>query len=57
MGHVLPCAGNLNRMALAPPGNVGSTGSFAVELDDFDLVGGADSTRFVDATSAVVARN
>lgn len=57
MGHVLPCVGNLNRMALPPPGNVGSTGSFAVDLDDFDLLGGADKTRFADAATVVVERS
>lgn len=56
MGHVLPCAGNLNRMAVPLLGNVGSTGSFAVELDDFELLGGADRTRFPDATAVVVER-
>ena len=56
MGHVLPCAGNLNRTPLPFPGNVGSTGSFGVEFDDFDLVGGADVLRFADATTVVVER-
>jgi gamma-glutamyltranspeptidase/glutathione hydrolase len=68
MGHVSRanggCAGDVNRMALPPfsPGpaggpNVGSTGSFGVELDDFDLVGAADASRLPDASTVVVERS
>jgi hypothetical protein len=63
MGHVLPCAGNLNRTPLPPfsPGvlggpNVGSTGSFGVDLDTLGLIAGLDSTRLADAATAVVER-
>jgi hypothetical protein len=49
------CAGNVNRTPLGPPA-FGSTGSFGVELGDFSLVGGEDSTRLPDATTVVVKR-
>jgi gamma-glutamyltranspeptidase / glutathione hydrolase len=65
MGHVSSafggCAENLNRTALPPFFNggpqVGSSGSFGVELESFGLVGGVDSTRFPDASTVVVERN
>jgi gamma-glutamyltranspeptidase / glutathione hydrolase len=71
MGHLSPmnggCAGDLNRMALppyTPPGstmppgpNVGSTGSFGVDLETFALSGGEDKTRVSDASTVVVERN
>jgi gamma-glutamyltranspeptidase / glutathione hydrolase len=70
MGHTARptgCADNMNRMPLAPytppgssspPGpNVGSTGSFGVDLDTFALVGGEDRTRVSDASTVVVERN
>ena len=65
MGHVSSafggCAENLNRMPLLPffggGPNVGSTGSFGVELDDFDLLSGVDGTRFPDASTVVVERS
>jgi gamma-glutamyltranspeptidase / glutathione hydrolase len=60
MGHVAPvfggCADNLNRTPLPPLNNLGSTGSFGVDLQSFELTGGADSTRFPDASAAVVER-
>jgi gamma-glutamyltranspeptidase / glutathione hydrolase len=61
MGHVLGCTGALNIRALAPftPGvgpNVGSTGSFGVELETFGLVGGVDATRLSEASTVVVPR-
>jgi hypothetical protein len=36
--------------------NVGSTGSFGVDLDDFELIGGADTSRLAEAATAVVER-
>jgi hypothetical protein len=36
--------------------SIGSTGSFGVNLSDFGLAGGEDSTRFPDATTTVVER-
>jgi gamma-glutamyltranspeptidase/glutathione hydrolase len=61
MGHIGPafggCADNLNRTPLPLLGNVGSTGSFGVELDEFELVGGADTARFPDATTTVLERS
>jgi gamma-glutamyltranspeptidase/glutathione hydrolase len=68
MGHIARtfggCADNLNRTALPPftPGpagspNVGSAGSFGVELDDFDLVGGEDRSRVSEASTIVVQRS
>jgi gamma-glutamyltranspeptidase/glutathione hydrolase len=70
MGHIgrpAGCADNMNRMALppyTPPGttmppgpNVGSTGSFGVDLETFDLSGGEDKTRVSDASTVVVERN
>jgi gamma-glutamyltranspeptidase/glutathione hydrolase len=68
MGHISRtnggCAGDANRTALPPftPGpaggpNVGSAGSFGVELDDFDLVGGTDASRLPDASTVVVQRS
>jgi len=68
MGHVARvtfggCAENLNRTPLPPfsPGvtggpNVGSTGSFGVDLDAFELIGGADTSRLSDAATVVVER-
>jgi gamma-glutamyltranspeptidase / glutathione hydrolase len=68
MGHLSPmnggCAGDLNRIALPPftPGaqftpNVGSTGSFGVDLADFGLLGGVDATRLAEAATVVVERS
>jgi gamma-glutamyltranspeptidase / glutathione hydrolase len=68
MGHVSPafggCAENLNQTALPPftPGvaggpNVGSTGTFGVDLTSFDLAGGVDATRLADAAAVVVERS
>jgi gamma-glutamyltranspeptidase/glutathione hydrolase len=60
MGHVSPanggCADNLNRTPLPPLLNLGSAASFGVDLADFGLVGGEDSTRFPDAATVVVER-
>ena len=66
MGHLLPCSQNLNLTPLlpygptipgGPPGpNVGSAGSFGVDLDSFTLAGGEDSARVSEATTTVVAR-
>jgi gamma-glutamyltranspeptidase/glutathione hydrolase len=60
MGHVGPsfggCADNLNRTALPLLGNLGSTGSFGVELTNFQLMGGADGLRLPDAATVVVER-
>src|SRR5215211_2352228 len=66
MGHLLPCSQNLNLTPLlpygpsatgAPPGpNVGSTGSFGVDLETFTLAGGEDSARVSEAKTIVVAR-
>ena len=66
MGHLLPCSQNLNLRALAPyipigtpdsPGpTVGSTGSFAVDLETFTLAGGEDSARVFEAKTTVVPR-
>jgi gamma-glutamyltranspeptidase / glutathione hydrolase len=68
MGHVSPmnsgCAGDVNRTALLPytptgsaaGPNVGSAGSFGVELDGFDLAGGEDRTRVSEASTIVVDR-
>ena len=70
MGHIarVPfggCADNMNRMALPPytPSgsqvgpNVGSTGSFGIDLETFTLFGGEDKTRVSDASTVVVERN
>jgi gamma-glutamyltranspeptidase len=61
MGHVGSafggCADNLNRTPLPLLGNLGSTGSFEVDLDSFQLVGGADTLRLPDAAAVVVERN
>jgi gamma-glutamyltranspeptidase / glutathione hydrolase len=68
MGHISRmnggCAGDANTRALPPftPGpaggpNVGSAGSFGVKLDDFDLVGAADTSRLPDASTIVVERS
>lgn len=62
MGHIAPvplggCADNLNRMALPLFRNLGSAGSFGVQLDRFDLIGGADRLRFPDASTIVVDRS
>jgi gamma-glutamyltranspeptidase / glutathione hydrolase len=60
MGHVgRPggCAEFLNRIALPPLLNIGSTGSFGVDLENFSLLGGVDATRFPDASTAVVERD
>ncbi|HKF13708.1 MAG TPA: hypothetical protein VKB13_00590 [Gaiellaceae bacterium] len=73
MGHIARvmfggCADNMNRMALLPYGptagpgsppapNVGSTGSFGVDLGTFALLKAEDRTRVVDASAAVVERN
>jgi len=55
MGHVMPHAGNVAKLPTG--GNaIGSAGSFGVNLATFGLVGGEDSTRFPDATTAIVAR-
>ena len=60
MGHIGRtfggCADNLNQTPLPLLGNVGSTGSFGVELDNFKLIGGADTARFPDATTTVLER-
>jgi gamma-glutamyltranspeptidase / glutathione hydrolase len=60
MGHVAPafggCAGNLNQTPLPLLNNLGSTGSFGVDLTSFDLEGGADKLRFPDAAADVVER-
>jgi hypothetical protein len=60
MGHVGSafggCADNLNRTPLPPLNNPGSTSSFGVDLQSFQLTGGADTTRFPDATALVVER-
>jgi gamma-glutamyltranspeptidase/glutathione hydrolase len=59
MGHRGPatggCAGNVNPTPFGGL-SIGSTGSFGVNLSDFGLVGGEDSTRFPDATTTVVDR-
>ena len=64
MGHVSAqfggCAENVNRTPLPPRNpqpNVGSVGSFGVDLDTFELAGGADVSRFPDASTVVVERN
>jgi gamma-glutamyltranspeptidase / glutathione hydrolase len=65
MGHVSPafggCAENLNRTPLPPFSqggpNVGSTGSFGVDLENFGLLGGVDSTRLPDASTVMLERN
>jgi gamma-glutamyltranspeptidase/glutathione hydrolase len=60
MGHVGPpagCAGFLNLMPLPPLLNIGSTGSFGVDLENFSLFGGVDGSRFPDASTVVVERN
>ncbi|HEX2291720.1 MAG TPA: gamma-glutamyltransferase [Gaiellaceae bacterium] len=60
MGHVGPafggCADNMNRTPLPPLLNVGSAGSFGVDLQSFALAGGVDSARFPDASTVVVER-
>lgn len=64
MGHISRvfggCAENMNRTALLPFAaggpNVGSTGSFGVDLETFGLLGGLDGTRFPDAATTVVER-
>jgi gamma-glutamyltranspeptidase/glutathione hydrolase len=63
MGHVSSqfggCAENVNRTPLPPRNpqpNVGSAGSFGVDLDTFELAGAADVSRFPDASTVVVAR-
>lgn len=60
MGHVSPafggCAENVSRTPLPPLLNLGSTGSFGVDLSDFGLSGGQDGTRFPDATTVVIER-
>jgi gamma-glutamyltranspeptidase / glutathione hydrolase len=55
MGHVAPHAGSVARN---PAGGtaLGSTGSFAVDLGTFALLGGEDHTRFPDAATVVLAR-
>jgi gamma-glutamyltranspeptidase / glutathione hydrolase len=59
MGHRGPmaggCAGNVNTAVFGGL-SIGSTGSFGVNLSDFGLAGGEDSTRFPDATTTVVER-
>ena len=72
MGHIARvtfggCADNVNQRPLlpfgptvvgGPPGpNVGSTGSFGVDLDTFDLVGGVDKSRLDEAATLVVGRS
>jgi gamma-glutamyltranspeptidase/glutathione hydrolase len=61
MGHIHPnfggCADNLNRTPLPPLLNLGSTGSFGVDLGDFSLLAGEDGTRWPDASTVVVGRN
>lgn len=61
MGHVSSdfggCAGNVNRTPLPLLGNLGSTGSFGVDLASFGLSAGADTLRFPDAAAVVVKRN
>jgi gamma-glutamyltranspeptidase/glutathione hydrolase len=62
MGHIAPvpfggCADNLNRTPLPLLRNLGSTGSFGVRLEGFDLIGGADTLRFPDASTVVVERS
>ena len=61
MGHIGPafggCADNLNRTAVPPLFNLGSTSSFGIDLSDFDLLGGADTARWPDAATVVVERN
>lgn len=61
MGHVASmfggCADNMNRTPLPLLNNVGSTGSFGVDLETFDLLGAADTARFPDAAVAVVERS
>ena len=68
MGHVARpagCAESMNRTPLPPytPSgpqvgpNVGSTGSFGVDLETFALSGGEDRTRVSDASTVVVERN
>lgn len=61
MGHVAAnfggCADNLNRTPLPPLLNLGSTGSFGVDLANFGLSGGQDGARFPDATTVVVERS
>jgi gamma-glutamyltranspeptidase len=60
IGHVGPAFGgyadNLNRTPLPPLNNLGSTSSFGVDLQSYELTGGADSTRFPDASALVVER-
>ena len=60
MGHVSSafggCADNVNRTPLPPLLNLGSTGSFGVDLADFGLSGGQDGARFPDATTVVIER-
>jgi gamma-glutamyltranspeptidase / glutathione hydrolase len=60
MGHVGKpggCAEFLNKIPLPPLLNIGSTGSFGVDLENFGLLGGVDGTRFPDASTQVVERN
>jgi gamma-glutamyltranspeptidase / glutathione hydrolase len=60
MGHRGPATGGCaGAVAANPTGGtaIGSTGSFAVNLSDFSLVGGEDSGRFPDATTLVVGRD
>lgn len=65
MGHISRafdgCAENLNRTPLLPFAsgvpNVGSAGSFGVQLDGFALLGGVDGTRFPDASTMIVERS
>jgi gamma-glutamyltranspeptidase / glutathione hydrolase len=70
MGHIARvrfggCAENMNQTALPPytPSgpmvgpNVGSTGSFGIDLETFALFGGEDKTRVSDASTVVVERN
>jgi gamma-glutamyltranspeptidase / glutathione hydrolase len=62
MGHIAPvpfggCADNLNRTPLPLLRNLGSASSFGVQLDRFDLIGGADGLRFPDASTVVVQRS
>lgn len=58
MGHVAAggCAGSVQLAPLPPLNNLGSTGSFGVDLQSYTLTGGADNTRFPDATALVVER-
>ena len=61
MGHVGSafggCSDNLNRTALPPLFNLGSTPAFGIDPSDFDLLGGADTARWPDAATVVVARS